>query len=109
MAKISEKQDTLTGNDLDKIAGLLDNRLAPMATKEFVENKILGVKNEISSLRGELKDEISGLKAYVNEGFEAVMQGIESITEKLAEKEKVDHLIGWAKKASKKIGVSFDI
>ncbi|MBX4204974.1 MAG: hypothetical protein KW788_02155 [Candidatus Doudnabacteria bacterium] len=95
MATGSTKGGMLTNGDLDKIAGLLDDRMAPLATKL------------------ELKDEITGLeknlKTYMHEGFEAVMAGMDSLSEQLAEKEKVDRLVDWAKEASKKIGVNLDI
>lgn len=69
------KTDALTDRDLDKIAGLLDERIAPLPTKEFV------------------KEEVKGLKSYVNEGFEAVMAGIEGLSAQMAEKEKVERLV----------------
>ena len=85
------KTDSLTNNDLDKIANLLDNRIAPLATKEFV------------------REEIEGLRNYVHEGFETVMGGIEDLAEQMAEKEKVERLAKWAKEVGEKVGVKIDI
>ncbi len=69
------KTQSLTNTDLDKIADLLDNRLAPMATKD-----------DLRESEGRIKSE---LKEYIHEGIETVMEGIERITEQLAEKERV--------------------
>lgn len=85
--KSPAKTDALSNGDLDKIAGLLDERIAPLATKELV------------------KEEIDGLKTYVNEGFETVMGGLDNLSKQLAEKEKVERLIEWAREAGDKIGV----
>ena len=95
LMKTPPKTDALSDHDLDKIADLLDNRIAPLTTKEFVEDLV--------------KTEVDGLKTYVNEGFEAVMGGIEDLSKQMAEKEKVERLVEWAKKASDKIGIVIDI
>lgn len=100
--KTQPKIDALSDHDLDKIANLLDSqfdkRLAPLATKVFVEEQIEGVK-----------DDIAGLKTYMNEGFETVMNGLDDLSKQMAEKEKVERLVKWAKEASKRIGVVIDI
>lgn len=90
------KTDSLTSNVIDKIADLLDDRLIPistkMATKEFV-------KEEISGVKGEMKNLETSLKQYIDEGVETIMKGIDGITERLAEKEKVERLERWARLA----------
>ncbi|MEK9180761.1 MAG: hypothetical protein AAB871_00830 [Patescibacteria group bacterium] len=74
------KTQSLTNTDLDKIADLLDNRLSPMATKEDIKEM---------ATKGDLKEMETGLKDYIHQGIETVMEGIERITEQLAEKERV--------------------
>lgn len=96
------KTDALTNHDLDKIAGLLDKRLAPLATKDFVEE-------QIGEVRADMKDLESNLKGYINEGIETVMEGIDNLSKQMAEKEKVQRLVEWAKQAGQKIGVKIDI
>lgn len=93
-----DKTDSLTDNDIDKIADLLDNRLAPLATKELV-------KDEISASESRIKKEIKG---YIDEGIETVMEGIDNISKQLAEKEKVERLERWARLAGEKIGVKLE-
>lgn len=88
--KTQSKTDVLTKGDLDKIANLLD--------EQFDER-----------LKPFVKEEIDGLKVYVNEGFETVMAGIEGLSAQMAEKEKVERLVKWAKEAGQKIGVRIDI
>ncbi len=95
MRTSSAKKGALTSGDLDKIGDLLDNRLAPMATKEFVQEEIKGLD--------------TSLKTYMHEGFDAVMEGMDNLAEELGEKEKVERLVKWAKEASEKIGVKIDI
>ncbi len=93
------KTDSLTPNDLDKIAGLLDNRLAPLATKEFVKEEITASENRVKT----------ELKSYIDEGVETIMEGIDNISKQLAEKERVDRLEKWAHEAGEKIGVKLEI
>lgn len=88
--KNESKTDSLTDGDLDKIANLLDNRIAPLATKEFVEELVKG--------------EITGLKSYVNEGFEQVMEGMDSLSKQMVEKKQVERLEDWAKVVGDKVG-----
>jgi len=99
MTANTNKIDVLSDNDIDKIANLLDktfdNRLAPLATKDFVKE--------------ELRQTEQNLKDYIDGGIETVMQGIDNITKQLADKEKVDRLAKWAKEVGEKVGVRIDI
>ena len=63
--KTNKTTGALTSGDLDKIAELLDNRLAPMATKAFVKEEIQGLE--------------SSLKTYIHEGIETVMTGMDNL------------------------------
>lgn len=87
----AKKTDSLTTGDLDKIANLLnkqfDQRLAPLATKEG------------------LKEVEYNLKAYMHEGFTAVMDGMDKLAERMAEKEKLERIMEWAREAGEKIGI----
>ena len=51
MGKNLNKTDALSDRDLDKIADLLDARIAPLATKvfveELVEEKITGLETHV--------------------------------------------------------------
>ena len=81
----------LTEEDLEAfsnvMAGLLDKQAAVLASKQ-----------DLKKLENDLKD-------YMHEGFEAVMEGIDAVAEKLAEKEKVERLVEWAIKVGEKVGV----
>ncbi len=74
--KTNKAIGALTSGDLDKIAELLDNRLAPMATKEFVHNEIA---NEIAGVRADMQSMESRLKSHINEGIETVMTGMDNL------------------------------
>lgn len=94
MIKKSTHTGVLTNRDLDKIAGLLDQqfdkRIAP-----FVKDEIGGSETRV--------------KGYINEGIETVMTGLDDLSKQMADKEKVERLVQWAKKASGKIGVRIEI
>lgn len=75
----------------DIMGGLLDKQAAVLASKE-------DLKNGLQDLKVELKD-------YMHQGFEAVMEGMDVIVEKLAEREKVERLIEWAVVVGEKVGV----
>ncbi|OGE76045.1 MAG: hypothetical protein A3C85_01845 [Candidatus Doudnabacteria bacterium RIFCSPHIGHO2_02_FULL_48_21] len=96
------KIDKLSDNDIDKIANLLDDRLALLATKEFVREEIGGVRSEMKTLE-------NNLKTYIDEGIETVMEGIDNLSKQLAEKERVDKIAKWAKEVGEKVGVRIDI
>ena len=99
---MKDKMDSLTDNDIDKIANLLDNRLAPLATKDFVKEEISGVRSEMRGLE-------KNLKSYIDEGIETVMEGIDNLSKQLTEKEKFERLAKWAKEVGEKVGVRIDI
>jgi len=98
MSATFSKIDSLSQNDIDKIAGLLDktftDRLAPLATKD-------DLKETEDRIKVELKD-------YIHEGVETVMEGIDNITEKLADKDRVDRLERWIEKIGEKVGIKSD-
>lgn len=94
--KNTQPKGNLTTKDLDAIGGLLDKQAAVLATKE--ELKELASKDDLKNLGTDLKQ-------YINEGIETVTEGINSISEQLAEKEKLEKLVEWAREAGDKIGV----
>lgn len=61
MNKNIGKIDSLTANDLGKIAGLLEKQLAPLATKEDIRDM---------ATRTNLKEMEQNLKEYIQEGVE---------------------------------------
>lgn len=87
----------LTPDDLqaigDVVYGIIDKQVATLATKKDLE--------EIS-LEMATKTDISDLKVYINEGFESVMEGVDDIANKLADKEQVQDLEKWAVKTGYK-------
>ena len=95
----NKKTDSLTHRDLDKIADLLDSRLAPLATKEYVHETVTASETRI-------KDE---LKSYIDEGVATVMDDIDNVAKLLTEKERVDKLEKWAKEVSRKVGIKLEI
>ena len=86
---MKDKTDSLTTNDLDKIANLLDERLAPVASKE----DLAATKED--------------LKTYIHEGVETIMDELDRVENMLAEKEEVEKLKQWAVKVSEKVGIKF--
>lgn len=91
MDNIKNKTDSLSDNDIERIANLLDNRLAPFATK-------VDLKVEIAASE-------QRMKAYIHEGIETVMDGIDSISQTFVEKQRVDKIEGWTKQLARKVGV----
>lgn len=89
------KTDSLTQNDIDKIAGLLDKRISPLATKEHVDQAVTASEKR--------------LKEYIDEGIDTVMDGIDNVAGLLAEKERVDKIELWARAVGEKIGVKLKI
>lgn len=92
---MQSKTDKLSKTDLDNIANLLDQRLDPLATKQNLKESEDRIKSE--------------LKEYMHEGIETIMEGIERITEMLAEKERVERLEKWAKEVGEKVGIKLDV
>ena len=97
--KKTSKTGVLTTDDLDKIAGLLDKqfemRLEPLATTQFVNDKVDSLE--------------TSLKTYMDGGVEMIMAGMDSLEERVTEKDKVNRLAEWAKRASTKIGIEINI
>lgn len=67
--KIDNPSGVLTNSDLDKIAKIMDKRIAPLATK------------------AELKEEIANLKVHIDEGIESVMGGMDTLYDELTGKQ----------------------
>ena len=70
---------------VDAMGGLLDKQAATLASKQDLTEAEHRIKTE--------------LKDYMNEGFESVIAGMDSIADKLAEKERVENLENWALKS----------
>lgn len=102
-------KNLLTPADLDAIGslmgGLLDKQAEVLASKKDLQEVKIGLQDELQSVRGELKNDMAGLQARMNEGFEAVIDGMDAIVEKLADKEKFDRLVVWAREVGEKVGV----
>ncbi|MEK7161114.1 MAG: hypothetical protein AAB729_00270 [Patescibacteria group bacterium] len=79
----------------DVMGGLLDKQSAVL-------------RQDLASKK-DLHDEISGvevrLKEYMSEGFESVMEGMDALAEKLADKEKLERIVEWAITVGEKVGV----
>ena len=90
---------TLTPDDLEAVgnlvSGLMDKQSAvlrqDLAGKKDLHEEIAGVEKR--------------LKEYMSEGFESVMQGMDVMADKLADKEKLERIVEWAIMAGAKIGV----
>ena len=81
----------LTNSDLQAIADLLDKQTAVLATKE--------------ELKDQLDTQSKELKAYIHEGIETVMTGMDNVANQLAEKKQVERLEDWAKVVGDKVGL----
>jgi uncharacterized protein YydD (DUF2326 family) len=68
----------------DIMGGLLDKQSAVLASKEDLRALETRIESKMAT-----KQDLADLKDYMHEGFEAVMEGIDAVAEKLAEKEKV--------------------
>jgi hypothetical protein len=92
----------LTDGDLQAIGelmgGLMDKQAAVLASKQDLKDLEDRVDIKLSGLESNLKD-------YMHQGFEAVMEGMDAIAEKLAEKEKLERIVEWAKEVGEKVGV----
>lgn len=107
MAKETKNQKIkglLTGADLqaigDLMGGLMDKQAAVLASKQDLKDEIAGLEKRTDVKFDDLKD-------YMNQGFESVMEGMDALSEKLAEKEKVKRMEIWIKEASAKLGVKY--
>lgn len=94
-------QNKLSDQDLQAMSnvmgGLLDKQSA--AFSKDLENVKVELKGEIEKSKIELKD-------YMHEGFEAVMHGMDNLSDRFVEKEKFDKLLEWAREVGKKVGVN---
>ena len=119
MANDTKIKALLTDTDLRAIAdlmgGLMDKQAAVLAGKkdlQEVKNDLQEVKDTMTT-KADLTDAEqrikSELKEYTHEGFEAVMEGIDTITQKLADKEKVERIEAWIKEAWFKLGVKYHV
>jgi len=100
MKKVKQKLNKiLTPDDLqaigDVVYGIVDKQVATLATKKDLED--LTSKKDLTDLE-------SRLNTRMNEGFEAVVQGMDNLADGLAEKERVENLERWASTAGTKIG-----
>ena len=86
-----DKTSYLSDKDLDKIATLLDNRLAPLASKQ-----------DLMATKQELKD-------YIHEGVETIIEGMDKQNETFAEKEKVEKIEAGLKTVADKVGVKIHL
>jgi hypothetical protein len=95
-----QQRTNLTGKDLQAIGnivgGLMDKQAAVLASKRDLEN--LATKDD-------LKDLERDLKAYMHQGFETVMEGMDSLADRFVEKERFEKLVEWAKIVGEKVGV----
>ncbi len=108
----SKIKTSLTQEDLqaigDLMGGLLDKQSAVLASKKDLQE----VKDDLQAVKNDLetnvatKQDLSDLKEYIHEGFEAVMDGMDAIAEKLADKEKFDLMVEWAREVGEKVGVN---
>ena len=105
MANVKNKTDSLSNNDLDKIANLLDSRLAPLHKRQ----DDFATKLDLMATKQDLKQEIAAseqrMKAYIHEGIETVMDGMDKLSEDFVEKKRVDKIEGWTKQIARKVGV----
>jgi len=99
MSVLLEKQTArlLTKKDIQDLVSkhdLLASNQTLMATKQ----DLLASKEDLETLKIDVKD-------YIHQGVETVMAGMDSLEEKLAEKDKVDKLSHWAIKVGHKVGI----
>lgn len=92
----TNKTDSLSDGDIEKIGNLLDNSLAPFARKKDLANLV--TKDDLNEVKIELKD-------YIHQGVDTVMNGMDKLSEQLAEKERVDRIESWTKQIAERVGV----
>lgn len=82
---------SLTQADLqavgDLMGGLIDKQSAVLASKK------------------DLKELEVRINTRMDEGFESVIEGMDSLAEKLADKEKLERIVEWAITVGEKVGV----
>lgn len=86
----------------DMMGGLLDKQAAVLASKKDLQEVKVVLKVEIEKSEQRIKTE---LKDYMHQGFEAVMNGMDNLSERFVEKEKFEKLVEWAKIVGEKVGV----
>ena len=84
----------------DVMGGLLDKQAAVLASKEDLKD----LESRMAT-KDDLKDLEASLNQRMDEGFEALMEGIGSAAEKLADKEKFEKLMEWAREVGEEVGV----
>ncbi len=101
MQKIKKKLNkVLTSDDLqaigDVVYNIVDKQVATLATKKDLQDleSRMATKDDLGDLE-------SRLNTRMDEGFESVMDGIDSVADTLAEKERVENLEKWVYSAGK--------
>ncbi len=93
---------SLTKADLEAVGNLMGSLIDKQST-------VLASKKDLREEVGVLYKEIKGtedrLKEYMSEGFESVMEGMDALAEKLADKEKLERIVEWAITVGEKVGV----
>lgn len=98
------KLKNLAEDDLQAISnvmgGLLDKQAAVLASKKDLEDleSRMATKDDIKNLERDLK-------AYMHQGFESVMLGMDNLSERFVEKQDFKKLVEWAKLVGEKVGV----
>jgi hypothetical protein len=93
----------------DLMGGLMDKQAAVLASKQDLKDEIGSLETRMDSLETRMDVKLNNLETnledYMHQGFESVMEGMDAISEKLAEKEKVERLVAWAKEVGEKVGI----
>lgn len=92
------KTNALSDGDIERIGNLLDSRIAPLSKKQDDIALVVATKADLIDAKNELKE-------YVHEGIQAVMDGMDKLSEQLAEKERVDRLENWTRQIAEKVGL----
>jgi hypothetical protein len=108
MKKVKKQLNSILGDgDLQAIGnlvgGLMDKQAAVLASKKDLEK--LATKEDLR----DLDKKVDSLEERMNEGFEAVMNGIDTVVEGLAEKERLEKLVLWAREVGEKVEVKVKI
>ncbi len=105
MKKVKRKlNEVLSQGDLEAIGDLMGGLMNKQLAVFSIDLKDVKVELKSEILKSEVRVK-QGLKDYMHQGFETVMDGIDSLAEKLAEKEKVERIIEWARIVGDKVGV----
>jgi len=79
--KSNNPSGVLTNGDLDKIAELMDERVAPLATKAELNLAVAKL-----ATKEELKNFETSLKTHINQGIESVIGGMDALHDELTGK-----------------------